>query len=173
MQNKRFSILYALGFLLMSGLLSCNPFAPRYDAEGLSDLNSLGNPNSIEGFFKLFKNAYEFRDTSLYGRLFAGEFVFSYYDFDQGQELSWDRATEMNTSYKLFQASRQINLDWNFYMELDTTDTTAYIIRNFNLSVTENNDAAYSGTGRAQLRLKRARVTDPWKAVYWFDDSDF
>lgn len=162
-----------IAFLLILGSISCNPFAPKYEADGLNDVNSLGNPTSISGFFKLFKNAYELRDTSLYGRLFAREFVFTYHDFDKGQDVSWDRSTEMNTSYKLFQGVQQINLDWNFFVEIDTTDTVAYIVRNFNLTIVENEQTAYSGTGRARLRLKRANVSEAWKATFWFDDSDF
>ncbi|MFN0201475.1 MAG: hypothetical protein ACKVTZ_08140 [Bacteroidia bacterium] len=160
----------SLLFLLLS---ACNPFAPAYDPEGLSGFNSLGDPSSVQGYFKLFKNAYELRDTNLYGRLFAPNFVFVSYDFEKGQEFSWDRATEMNISYRLFQNVQQINLDWNFILEADTTDTTAFIVRNFNLSVVENQQNAYTGTGRARFRLKRSRLGEPWKATYWFDDSDF
>ena len=79
----------------------------------------------------------------------------------------------MNISYKLFQASEQINLDWNFFAELDTTDTTAFITRNFNLSISERDGNSYTGTGRAKLKLHRKRAGEAWKAFYWFDDSDF
>lgn len=153
--------------------LSCNPFAPKYNADALNAAHSLGNPVSIQGFFQLFKNAYELRDTSFYGKLFDRDFSFTYYDFDKGQEFSWDRATEMNSTYKLFQASEQINLDWNFFVQADTTDTTAYIVRNFNLSVVQKDQTAFSGTGRAKFRLRRKYIGDAWKAYYWFDDSDF
>lgn len=173
MPKKNIFLLSFLALYLLLGGIACNPFAPKYEPNGLSDVNSLGNPISISGFFKLFKNAYELRDTSLYGRLFAREFVFTYHDFDKGQDFSWDRSTEMNTSYKLFQGVQQINLDWNFFVEMDTTDTVAYIVRNFNLTIVENEQTAYNGTGRARFRLKRARVNEPWKAVFWFDDSDF
>lgn len=158
---------------LAVGLLGCNPFAPKYDPDGLNAAQSLGNPVSVQGFFQLFKSAYELRDTSLYGRLWDRDFVFTYYDFDKGQEFSWDRATEMNTAYRLFQATTQINLDWNFYVQIDSTDTSAYITRSFNLSVIQKDQTAYTGTGRAKLRLRKQRLTDPWKAYYWFDDSDF
>ena len=111
----------ALYLLVISLLLSsCNPFAPSYNKNGLNDLNSLGNPISVEGYFKLFKNGYELRDTSMYGRLFAPNFVFEYYDFDKGQNFSWDRTTEMGISYRLFQSVQQINLEWNFFVQLDT-----------------------------------------------------
>ncbi|MBX7241638.1 MAG: hypothetical protein K1X92_07805 [Bacteroidia bacterium] len=171
MKNKLFSLLFLLSLCFY--YMGCNPFAPEYDPDGLQNMQSLGNPVSIQGYFQLFKNSYELRDTSLYGRLFDSDFVFVYYDFDQGQEFTWDRATEMNISYKLFQASDQINLDWNFFTEQDTTDTTAFITRNFNLSISERDGNSYTGTGRAKFRLRRARSGDVWKAHYWFDDSDF
>lgn len=163
--------LYLLASLFLWN--SCNPFAPKYNENGLNDLNSLGNPISITGYFKLFKNSYELRDTSMYGRLFAPNFTFEYYDFDKGQNFSWDRTTEMGISYRLFQSVQQINLDWNFFVQLDTTDTTAFMVRNFNLSITENESVSYSGTGRARMRLTRHFIGDPWKCEYWFDDSDF
>jgi hypothetical protein len=172
MKKYRFFINWFCSFGLLA-FVSCNPFAPTYDPDGLSSTNSLGNPVSIQGFFQLFKNGYELRDTSLYGRLFTHDFNFAYYDFEKGQEFSWDRATEMNISYRLFQASEQINLDWNFYTEIDTTDTTAFVVRNFNLSIVQKDQTAYTGTGRARLRLRRARLGDAWRAYNWFDDSDF
>ena len=161
-------------FLLAFGLLaSCNPFAPEYDENGLADVNLLGDPTQIEGFFQLFKNGYELRDTTIYGRLFAPDFIFSYYDFDLGQEINWDRATELNISYNLFQSVQLINLDWNYYTQLDTTATEAFVVRNFNLTIDENEQTSFSGSGRARLRLRREKPGDIWKAYSWFDDSDF
>ena len=154
-------------------LISCNPFAPKLNPAGLDQLNSLGDPKTLDGFFQFFKTSYELRDTNLYGRLFAPEFRFEYYDASQGQARTWDRATEMNTSYRMFQGVQQINLDWNFYVQRDSSDTSAVIVRNFNLSIVENAQSTFNGSGRAKLKLKRANVTLPWKAVYWFDDSDF
>lgn len=163
--------------LCLTGLLilvaGCNPFAPSYDKNGLANVNLLGDPTTLEGFFQLFKNAYELRDTTLYGRLFTGDFVFSYYDPDLGQEVQWDRATELNTSYNLFQSVLQINLDWNYYTQLDSTATEAEVVRNFNLSIAQDEQNVFSGTGRARLRLRRANAGEAWRAYSWFDDSDF
>ncbi len=155
-------------------LLGCNPFAPAYDAEGLGDRNLLGDPTTVDGYFQLFKNSYELRDTTLYGRLFAQDFIFTYYDFEQGQEISWDRATEMNISFNLFRSVRLIILDWNYYIQLDTSLVSeALVIRSFNLYIEQDDELAFNGTGRARFRLKRDEPGDPWKAVSWFDDSDF
>jgi hypothetical protein len=151
----------------------CNPFAPAYDPEGLANVNLLGDPSSIEGYFQLFKNAYELRDTTLYGRLFTSDLVFEYYDAELGQDIQWDRATELNTAYRLFQSVLQINLDWNYYVQRDTTPTEAVITRNFNLSVAQDEQTVFSGSGRARMRLRRANPGEAWRAYYWFDDSDF
>ncbi|MDX1909543.1 MAG: hypothetical protein SF053_21060 [Bacteroidia bacterium] len=153
--------------------VSCNPFAPAYDEEGLTNINLLGDPTSIDGYFQLFKNAYELRDTTLYGRLFTGDFVFSYYDPDQGQEIQWDRATELAISYNLFQAVLQINLDWNYYTQLDTTPVEAYVVRNFTLTIAEDEQTVFTGSGRARMKLRRAVPGEAWRAWSWFDDSDF
>ncbi|RMG18471.1 MAG: hypothetical protein D6730_22795 [Bacteroidetes bacterium] len=159
--------------LLLLGSVGCNPFAPSLDPNGLAGINLLGDPTNIEGYFQFFQNAYELRDTSLYAQLFTSDFVFTYYDFEQGQEISWDRATELNISYNLFQAVQQINLDWNFYNQLDSTATEAFVIRNFNLTIVENEETAFTGSGRAKFWLRRQQAGLPWKAYKWFDDSDF
>ena len=162
-----------IALLMLAAWLSCNPFAPRLAPDALNQEDLLGDPSTLEGFFLLFKNAYELRDTSLYGRLFTSDFTFAYYDFDLGQEISWDRATELNLSYNLFLSVEQINLDWNYFPPPDTTDTEAFVIRNFNLTIRENEETEFVGTGRARLRLRRSAPGQAWKAYYWFDDSDF
>lgn len=151
----------------------CNPFAPAYDPEGLANVNLLGDPTNIEGYFRLFKNAYELRDTTLYGRLFSPDFEFSFYDPDLGQEIRWDRDTELSISYNLFQAVVQITLDWNYYSQLDSTETEASVVRNFNLMIEQDAQNVFSGSGRARLLMRRAQVGDAWQAYFWFDDSDF
>ena len=164
---------YWMLFLCIPMAFSCNPFAPAYDPEGLANGNLLGDPTNIEGYFQLFKNAYELRDTTLYGRLFSPDFTFAYYDPDLGQEISWDRATELTIAYNLFQNVIQITLDWNYYTQLDSSETEAVVIRNFNLSITEDEETTWAGAGRARLRLRRERPVDAWQAWSWFDDSDF
>lgn len=153
--------------------MGCNPFAPTLDPDRLANVNLLGDPSSVEGYFQLFKNAYELRDTTLYGRLFSEDFLFSYYDPDLGQDIEWDRATELAISYNLFQSVIQINLDWNYYIELDTTDIEALIVRNFSLSIEEDEQTVFSGSGRAKFKLRRETPIEAWQAYSWFDDSDF
>jgi hypothetical protein len=159
--------------LLTGQLLSCNPFAPTYDPDGLTGVNLLGDPTHIDGFFQLFQNAYELRDTTLYGRLFTSDFTFAYYDPDLGQDVQWDRATELTTAYNLFQSVLAVNLDWNYYTQIDSTETEAMVTRNFTLTIQQDESTTFSGTGRARMRLRRDNPAEAWRAYYWFDDSDF
>jgi membrane-associated phospholipid phosphatase len=152
-----------MGMLLLT---ACNPFAPEFDPDGLSDQNVLGDRTKIDGFFDFFKNAYELRDTSLYGRLFTSDFVFAYYDFDAAAEQQWDKGQEMAIAYNLFRNVRQITLDWNFYVENNVVGDTANVVRSFNLTIVENESTVYSGTGRARLRLRRAADGEPWRIYY-------
>ncbi|MEL6672454.1 MAG: hypothetical protein AAFR61_09690 [Bacteroidota bacterium] len=167
---KHWGLLLCLGCL---GWLGCNPFAPSYDPRGLENVNLLGDPTNIEGYFHFFKNAYEIRDTTLYGQLFTPDFIFAFYDQDLGQEIQWDRDTELSIAYNLFQSVLQINLDWNYFTQMDTTETEASIVRNFNLTIEQDEQTVFSGSGRARLRLRRNDVFEAWRAYYWFDDSDF
>ena len=170
MYNKWILILAFGGLLLIA---ACNPFAPDFDPDGLEDQNVLGDRSDIDGFFQFFKNSYELRDTSLYGKLFTNDFIFVYYDFDAASEQTWDIGQEMGTAYNLFRNVQQITLDWNFYVENTTVGDTANVVRNFQLTIVENESSIFSGNGRARLRLRREQEGLPWRIYYWFDDSDF
>ncbi len=154
-------------------ILSCNPFSPKLDPEGLSQLNQQANRKTIDGVFQYFKTAYETRDTSLYGRLFSNDFVFSYYDFEANVAVNWDRAQELNTSYKLFRNTEQITLDWNYYVQKDSSELEASVVRSFNLTIVQNAQNIFTGTGRARMRMRRPDTQSDWQIWYWFDDSDF
>jgi len=164
--------MYVLGLCICSSL-ACNPFSPTLDQESLKDKIVPYSRKSIDGVFGYFKNAYEARDTSLYGLLFSQDFTFSYFDFDANVPISWDRATELNTTYRLFRNTEQITLDWNFYVQKDTTETEASIVRSFNLTIVQNSQSIFTGTGRARFRLRRSSNQEDWQIWYWFDDSDF
>ncbi|MCB9232219.1 MAG: hypothetical protein H6581_11175 [Bacteroidia bacterium] len=169
MRNRIYLAILTLGAFMVS----CNPFAPAYDEDGLVGQNVLGNRKSVDGFFQYFKNSYELRDTSLYGRILTHDFRFTYFDFDQNANVTWDKETELALSYNLFRGVQQITLDWNFYVDRDTSDTLGLVVRNFTLNIVENENSIYSGSGRARLSLRRSTPYEPWMLYDWFDDSDF
>jgi hypothetical protein len=105
--------------------------------------------------------------------MFSQDFIFTYYDFEQSVPISWDRAQELNTTYNLFRNTQQIILDWNYYVQKDTTPLEASIIRSFNLTIVQNDNSVLTGTGRARFNLRRVKTEDPWEIYFWFDDSDF
>lgn len=170
MRSKIFVLVVALG----TTLISCNPFAPSYDEEGLLTKNLLGDRNTIDGLFVYFKNAYELRDTSIYSQLFTDDFTFTYFDFDQNANVNWDKGEEMALTWNLFRSVNTITLDWNFYVQKDSLDElNAQVIRAFNLTIVEDENTIHQSAGRARLNLRRNVPTDPWQISYWFDDSDF
>ena len=105
--------------------------------------------------------------------MFDESFVFSYFDFQNSVQINWDRAQEMNTTFRLFRNTEQITLDWNYYLQKDSSATEASVVRSFNLTIVESSQQIYTGTGRARFRLIKQNAGNPWKFTYWFDDSDF
>ncbi|RYZ44728.1 MAG: hypothetical protein EOP49_26560 [Sphingobacteriales bacterium] len=109
-----------------------------------------GDRRRIDGFFEWFRNSYELRDSTMYGRLLAPEFKFTYLNFENSTEESWDRNVEMQSTYNLFRGTKSITLQWNNFIELDTIsfDTLARAERSFNLVIY-------------------------WRMQSWYDKSDF
>ncbi len=162
-------------FLLLLVVSACNPFAPSLDEVQLNQEEILGNRRTINGFFEWFRNSYELRDSTMYGRLLAPEFTFTYLNFQNSTEESWDRNVEMQTTFNLFRGVKSINLQWNQYIELDTItyDTLARAERSFNLIITQDDNNIYRGVGSALLILRRDSPTGYWRMQSWYDKSDF
>src|SRR5438874_6625755 len=92
---KWIGILPVLFVIYSSGCF--NPFAPKLDTSNGNE-NILSDQKTVEGLFQNFKYSYTFRDTSIYGQLLNDDFVFTYFDYDLGVDVSWDRATDMKTT---------------------------------------------------------------------------
>src|SRR2546427_6877483 len=114
-----------------------NPFAPKLDTSP-SNENILSDQKTIEGVFQNFKYAYTFKDTSIYGQLLDDDFIFTYYDYDLGVDVSWDRATDMKTTSGLFQNTQDLNLIWNNIVFQEGDSLTVDVKRSFNLTITFN-----------------------------------
>ena len=154
---------------------ACNPFAPGLD-DAITDPNQLlGDRRKVDGFFDYFKNTYELRDSTLYGKLLAQDFIFTYTDFENNNQVYWGRDQEMQIAQAMFRAVKQVNLTWNSYTLVDTTtsDTLASVERFFNLNIIQSDQSVLRSTGRAKLLLYRKFRGAEWKIKNWNDNSEY
>ena len=153
------------------GLSCLNPFAPRLDTStGVQRCTDLTN---IDNIFCTFRNAYAFKDTTLYGSLISPDFNFSFRDYDRGIDVSWGRDDEMRSTYGLFQSVQSLSLIWNKAVSSDTNGNRATIVRGFNLTVTFNPGDIEIVDGYANLTFMRDNENNFWKLVHWHDESNF
>ncbi len=161
-----------LAGILATTQLSClNPFAPRLNTEAAAQTCS--DLTSIEDVLCTFRNAYTFKDTTLYGSIIGKDFTFTYRDYDQGVDVSWGRTDEMRITYGLFQSVESLTLIWNTEVSSNVTDTSYSSIRGFNLTVTFNPSDIERVDGYANLTFVREKSTDPWKIAFWRDESNY
>jgi hypothetical protein len=158
-------------------LISCNPFAPGLDDASGNSSSLLSDQRNTDGVFQNLKYAYTFRDTTIYGQLFDGNFTFYSYDYDLNQPITWGRDEEMRTANKLFQFVQRLDLVWNDIdipsSSVDSTNTLAVIKRSFNLTVTFSPSDILYVNGYAKFTMERQRVEDPWLIVRWSDEYEF
>lgn len=165
------SKLSLLSFFLLAGCK--NPFAPALDTSTSNDGSTISDLKNVDGVFKNFQYAYVFKDTSIYGKLIAGDFLFTYRDYDLNIDVSWGRDEEMKTTYGLFQNSQRLDLIWNSEV-LNTQDSSnATIIRAFNLTITFNPTDIVRVNGRVNLSIKKDPILQTWAIVRWIDESNF
>ncbi|MGA7161432.1 MAG: hypothetical protein WBZ48_10545 [Bacteroidota bacterium] len=152
-----------------------NPFAPALDNSSQANGSVLGDQKTIDGVFQNFKEAYLFKDTTIYGQLLAPDFVFVYIDYDIGADVSWGRDDDMRTTNGLFQNAQSLDLVWNGSVPVDgdTADATINVTRNFNLTVTFSPTDIVNIDGYASLTLSRASTNDEWRIVRWNDESNY
>src|SRR4030095_5272362 len=101
-KGKKIKLFYFSLLIISSALfISCfNPFSPKID-NSQSNENIITDQKTVEGVFQNFKYSYTFKDTTIYGQLLSEDFVFTYFDYDLGVDVSWDRATDMRTTSRL------------------------------------------------------------------------
>lgn len=161
-------------WVLVIALLSIqciNPFAPRLD----TDLNatSCADLTILDNMFCAFRNAYAFKDTTLYGTLLDPQFTFSYRDYDLGVDVTWGRDDEMRSTYGLFQSVQSLSLIWNNVISADTGNLKRTVVRGFNLTVTFNPGDIERIDGYANLTFVRNDLQEDWRLYYWRDESNF
>ena len=152
--------------------VSCvNPFAPKLDVNLQAVLcNDLTN---VENVLCTFRNAYAFKDTTLYGTIIGSDFTFIYRDYDRGVDVSWGRDIEMRSTYGLFQSVQSLTLIWNAEIPIVESDSVRSIQRAFNLTVTFNPSDVERVDGNAILTFARPGVNDSWKIIRWRDESNY
>jgi len=167
---RRIAAAGSMIFLILAGVRCINPFAPGLD----SSPGSTGcNPTTVEGFFTCFQSAYNFRDTTLYGRLLDENFTFIYRNYDLGVDVSWGRDEDMRTTYGLFQNAQKLDLVWNNIISSSSDSSDLQVVRGFSLTLVFNPSDIEYVDGYANLTFTRGNVTDPWKIVRWRDESNY
>lgn len=159
--------------LFIFGFVACdNPFAPKLNKDGFIGNNVLGDQTTIEGLFQNFRYAYLIKDTVIYSNLLDPEFTFEYYDYDKNVNITWGREEEMLTTYRLFQASDNLEIIWNeAIIPGGGNDTLKVISRGFTLNVTLSPTDMISTYGRVNLRIIKRPPDYIWKILKWKDES--
>ncbi len=174
-------ILVPLYLCALLMLQSCNPFAPTFDDTLVDRSKLLGDRKTIKGFFDYFRNTYEIRDSTLYGRMLNRGFIFQWYDFSTGRNIYWGRDQEMLSTYKMFtnRSVKSVTLSWgDDYVLADTLtgDTVARVERFFELTllIEDGNDqTSLKSFGRANMTLNRLNRQSDWKISYWIDKYNY
>ncbi|MBI1802921.1 MAG: hypothetical protein HY033_10995 [Ignavibacteriae bacterium] len=152
--------------------VSClNPFAPRLDTE--LGQQSCGDLRQIENIFCTFRNAYSFKDTTVYGSLLASDFVFIYTDYDALVERNWGREDEMRLTYSMFQSVQSLSLIWNREIPISESDTSTTVERGYNLTVAFGPADIVRVDGVAEFLFVRSGPDEQWKILRWHDKSNF
>lgn len=173
-KKRTYSVLVVIGISTQLIISACtNPFAPK-ELPGDILENLLGDPSTIEGFYTRFQNAYQLRDTTLYGPLIHPNFTFTYRDPEQNVDITWGRSEEMNATSRLFQRSRDIQLQWNNIISQfqNPGKTNSQIIRRFNLVIVLDGAEAFRTDGSTNFILTRADSTLNWQILSWRDESE-
>jgi len=162
--------------LILSSLFlySCfNPFSPAFDDQISDNGGLLSDQKNIEGVFKNFQYAYTFKDTTIYGQLFGGNFIFIYRDYDKGFDVSWGRDEDVRITGLLFSSTQKVDLIWNNIVASTIDSANANVIRGFNLTFTFNPTDIIRIDGRVNLTLERNSATEKWSITRWRDESNF
>jgi hypothetical protein len=158
-------------------LVGCvNPFAPGLDDSSANGAGQLDDLKTIDGVLQTMRKAYAYRDTTIYGKTLAPDFIFIYRDYDKGVDVFWGRDVEIQSTFGLFQNAQRLDLVWNNAVSVsgDTAQSIrATVIKNFNLTVTFNPSDVLRITGYANLTLQRTGPDAPWQIVQWRDESNY
>lgn len=150
-----------------------NPFAPRLATEKAAPSSFISKQTTIEGVFQNFVYAYTFKDTTVYSKLIAPNFTFTYRDYDKGVDVAWGRDDEMRSTSMMFKFVNRLILNWNNIVSLTQDSLTASVTRGFTLTVAFNPADIEEVNGNAYFELKRTSSSAPWQITLWKDESNF
>jgi len=105
--------------------------------------------------------------------LIAGDFTFTYRDYDQGFDVSWGRDEDMQTTNGLFQNTQKLDLIWNNIVLITQDSVSANIIRSFNLTITFNPTDVIRIDGKVNLSMIKNSQSEKWYIYRWIDESNF
>lgn len=169
---KRTLYIFVL-ILSLSVLMQCtNPFAPRL-LDNSDMLSATGDQRTVEGLFQNFSYAYQYKDTLIYGKLFADDFTFIFRDHEKGIDKTWGRAEEMYIANNMFQNIVSAELLWNASSQQVGDSLLLDVSRAFSLKLEINPADVINVYGRAVLRMKRQSTEDEWKIISWRDESTY
>ncbi|MCL5021365.1 MAG: hypothetical protein M1339_06880 [Bacteroidetes bacterium] len=160
--------------ILVFVLAGCeNPFAPKLATQQAAPASFLSNQSTIDGVFQNFVYAYTFRDTTVYSKLIAPNFTFTYRDYDRGVDVAWGRDDEMRSTSMMFKFVNRLILNWNNIVSLTEDSLNATVTRGFTLTVAFNPADIEEVDGKAYFELQRASSSSPWQISFWKDESNF
>lgn len=171
-KKYKYPVVLIILLITCSAINGCfNPFSPGID-NTISNENIISDQMTTEGVFQNFKYAYTFKDTSIYGQTLAQDFVFTYFDYDLGVNISWDRATDMRTTEGLFANTQDLRLIWNNTVFEEGDSLEVNVKRGFNLTITFNPNDVINFYGFVDMDLIRPSVEDKWRIRQWRDLTD-
>ncbi len=161
------------GLLIVISFIACNnPFAPKLN-NNKSISFGISNQKSIDGVFKNFSYAYQFKDTLVYGKLLDDNFNFIYRDYNTGTDKTWGRQEEMYVANNMFRNIISAELIWNESAQQIGDSVLLDVSRSFSLKLEINPTDIINIYGRAFFRLRRNTPEDDWKIIIWRDESNY
>jgi hypothetical protein len=173
MSKFRNVVIWLIIVVEITNISGCiNPFAPKLVESGKTE-SVLTDQKTIEGVFQNFKYSYNFKDTIVYSKLLAEDFVFVYRNYDVGVDRSWGKSEDVKTTYGLFQAASYIDLIWNDTYLVIGDSTEKNIQRGFSLTIVFSTNDVVRLQGKGNFKLKLNPIDSVWQITYWRDDTYF
>ncbi|MGO9482734.1 MAG: hypothetical protein ACLP05_13270 [Candidatus Kryptoniota bacterium] len=159
-----------LSLVLAFFFLSCeNIFAPKLATQEITVGGILSDQTTIDGVFQNFVYAYTFMDTSVYTKLIAPNFTFTYWDYDNNVPVAWGRDDEMRSTYNMFELVNRLTLSWNSISSSTQDSLHATVTRAYTLEVAFNPADITDVDGTAYFEMERSSSSAPWQISLWQD----